>query len=42
MLNFQKLKTTKCYGVTALWRCADFVENGTTKAVFRKTGRVMR
>ena len=23
MLNFQKLKTTKCYGVTALWRCAD-------------------
>ena len=23
MLNFQLLKTTKCYGVTALWRCAE-------------------
>ena len=23
MLNFQQLKTTKCYGVTVLRRCAD-------------------
>ena len=26
MLNFQQLKTTKCYGVTALWRCADLLK----------------
>jgi hypothetical protein len=26
MLNFQQLKTTKCYGVTALRRCADLLK----------------
>ena len=27
MLISQHLKTTKCYGVTALWRCADLLKN---------------